>query len=102
MSWENADLCEYLASHGYVVIASPDMGATARNMTGGLAGIDAQSRDISFLLRYAPTLPNTDISKIALAGFSWCGISDLFAAARDNRIDPLVPFDGSFRSFPGL
>jgi hypothetical protein len=22
MSWENADLCEYLASHGYVVIAS--------------------------------------------------------------------------------
>ena len=28
MSWENADLCEYLASHGYVVVASPDMGAT--------------------------------------------------------------------------
>ena len=27
---ENADLCEYLASHGYVVIASPDMGASTR------------------------------------------------------------------------
>ena len=26
VSWENADLCEYLASHGYVVLASPSMG----------------------------------------------------------------------------
>ncbi len=102
MSWENADLCEYLASHGYVVIATPDMGATARNMTGDLAGIDAQAHDISFLIGYAHTLPNTDMSKIAVAGFSWGGISDLFAAARDNRIDALVAFDGSMRYFPGL
>jgi dienelactone hydrolase len=99
MSWENADLCEYLASHGYVVIASPDMGAAARNMTGDLAGIDAQARDISFLIGYAQTLSNTDMSKIAVAGFSWGGISDLFAAARDNRIDALVAFDGSLRYF---
>jgi hypothetical protein len=26
VSWENADLCEYLASHGYVVLASPSIG----------------------------------------------------------------------------
>ncbi|MFZ0860109.1 MAG: hypothetical protein WCA27_11815 [Candidatus Sulfotelmatobacter sp.] len=26
VSWENADLCEYLASHGYVILASPSMG----------------------------------------------------------------------------
>jgi hypothetical protein len=25
VSWENADLCEYLASHGYVVLASPSL-----------------------------------------------------------------------------
>src|SRR6202789_3267806 len=45
MSWENADLCEYLASHGYVVVASPDMGATTRDMSLDLTGIDAQARD---------------------------------------------------------
>ena len=102
MSWENADLCEYLASYGYIVVASPDMGATTRNMTGDLTGIDAQARDISFLIGYAQTLPNTDMSKVAVAGFSWGGISNLFAAARDNRIDALVAFDGSMRYFPGL
>ena len=75
MSWENADLCEYLASHGYVVVASPDMGATSRDMTTDLAGIDAQAQDISFLIGYAQTLPDTEMSKIAVAGFSWGGIS---------------------------
>jgi hypothetical protein len=47
MSWENVDLCEYLVSHGYVVVASTDIGATARVMTNDLEGIDAQARDIS-------------------------------------------------------
>jgi dienelactone hydrolase len=102
MSWENADLCEYLASHGYVVIASPDMGETGRGMTGDLEGIEAQARDISFLIGYAQTLADTDMGEVAVAGFSWGGISNLFAAARDNRIDALVALDGSMRYFPGL
>ena len=32
VSWENADLCEYVASHGYVVVASPSMGVSTRDM----------------------------------------------------------------------
>ena len=100
--WENADLCEFLASYGYVVLASPDMGATTRDMTGDLAGIDAQARDISFLIGYASTLPDTDMSEIAVGGFSWGGISNLFAASRDSRIKALFALDGSMRYFPGL
>lgn len=102
VSWENADLCEYLASYGYVVVASPDMGATSRNMTGDLVGVEAQARDISFLIGYASTLPDTDISEVAVGGFSWGGISNLFAASRDNRIKALFALDGSMRYFPGL
>jgi dienelactone hydrolase len=102
MSWENADLCEYLASHGYVVIASPDMGATTRGMTIDVAGANAQARDISFLIGYAQTLPDTDMSEVAVAGFSMGGISNLFAATRDNRIDALIALDGAIRYYPGL
>ena len=101
-SWENADICEYIASHGYVVLASPSMGERTRNMTGDLAGINAQARDISFLVGYSQTLPNTLVSGVAVAGFSWGGISNLFAAARDNRIDALIALDGSLRFSPGL
>ncbi len=101
-AWENADLCEYLASHGYVVIASADMGVSTRNMTSDVAGINAQAGDISFLIGYAKSLPDADLSEIAVAGFSWGGISNLFAAARDSRIEALVSLDGSARYYAGL
>jgi hypothetical protein len=42
------------------------------------------------------------MSAIAVAGFSWGGISNLFAASRDNGIDALAALDGSMRYFPGL
>jgi hypothetical protein len=102
IAWENADLCEYLASHGYVVLASPSMGASTRDMTDDLAGIDTQALDISFIIAYAAKLPDTDSSKVAVVSFSWGGISSLFAAARDTRIQVLAEMDGSMRYYPGL
>ena len=102
VSWENADLCEYLASHGYVVLASPSMGVSTRGMTDDLDGINAQARDISFLITYARSLPDTDLSEVAVVSWSWGGISSLFASARDPRIDALVEMDGSMRYYPGL
>ncbi len=102
VSWENADLCEYLASHGYVVLASPSMGVSTRDMTDNLDGINVQARDISFLITYAKTLPDTDLSEVAVVSWSWGGGSSMFAAARDSRIDALVSMDGSMRYYPGL
>jgi tetratricopeptide (TPR) repeat protein len=102
VSWENADLCEFLASNGYVVIASPCMGPRTRNMTQDLAGIGAQAGDISFLIGCSRTFANVDASRVAVIGFSWGGISNLFAAVNDNRIGALVALDGSLRNWPGL
>jgi pimeloyl-ACP methyl ester carboxylesterase len=101
-STENIEICEYLASHGFVVLASPDMGATTREMTIDVAGANAGARDISFLIDSAKALPDTDISAVAVIGYSWGGMSALFAAARDHRIDALVSMDGSFRYAPAL
>jgi len=64
-SWENADLCEYLASHGYVVIASNSMGRVTRNMTIDVAGMNTQAADVSYLIGYAATLPNTNMAQVA-------------------------------------
>jgi len=102
VAWENADLCEYLASHGYVVVASPSMGVSTRDMTDDLDGINAQARDISFLVSYAKSLPDTNSSEVAVVSWSWGGMSSLFAAARDSRIEALVAMDGSMRYYPGL
>ena len=102
VSWENADLCEYLASYGYVVLASPSMGVSTRDMTDDLGGINSQALDISFLITYARSLSDTDLSQVAVMSWSWGGLSSLFASARDPRIDALVEMDGSMRYYPGL
>jgi tetratricopeptide (TPR) repeat protein len=102
MAWENVDLCEYLASNGYVVVATGALGAVDRLMTNDLDGIHAQARDIRFLVGYARQLPDVDPAEIAVAGFSWGGIANLFAAANDRRIRALVALDGSMRYYPGL
>ena len=99
---ESADLCEYLASQGYVVLSSPSLGATAKGQTHDVAGIDAQAADIEFLIAYARSLPQADLDRLAVMGYSWGGISNVFAASRDSRIKALVALDGSIRYFPKL
>lgn len=99
--WENAEFCEYLASWGYVVIASPGMGVGYFS-THDLAGVEAQARDIGFLIGYAHSLSNADAGQLAVMGFSWGGLANLFAAATDDRIKALVDLDGSIRYWPGL
>lgn len=95
---ENSDLCEYLASHGYVVLASRSTGPRSKEMTDDLEGLDAQAADIAYLMAYANTLPQADSSKLAAIGFSWGGLANVMAAARSSRIKALVSLDGTVRT----
>ena len=99
---ENVDLCEYLASQGYVVISTAAIGPHGRSMTNDLEGVEAQAGDIEFLVGYAQTLPQADAAHVGVIGYSWGGLANVLAAARDNRISALVSLDGSVRYFPEL
>lgn len=99
---ENVDLCEYLASHGYVVIAIPSMGTHSHGQSTDLEGLEAQVSDIGFAMAHAHTLAQVDLGKSAVMGFSWGGLANVMAAAKDNRIKALVSLDGSVRYFPQL
>jgi len=92
---EAADLCEYLASHGYVVLASRSLGTHTSLMNFDQQGLDTQARDIEFLLAYAHTLPQADMAHVAAAGWSWGGLANALAASQDARIGALVSFDGT-------
>ncbi|MRX09420.1 tetratricopeptide repeat protein [Pseudoduganella sp. FT25W] len=101
-AYDNADLCEYLASQGYLVIASASTGMHTRSMSIDLDSAESEARDISFLLGYAATLPQADDSHVAAMGYSFGGLANVLAAARDDRITALVSLDGSVRYFPAI
>jgi len=95
--FENAEMMEFLASHGYVVIASPALGVDGRWQKDDLAHAEAQAADIRFLVGYAQSLPQADAGRLAVAGFSWGGMANVLAAAQDERIKALVCLDGTVR-----
>lgn len=101
--FENADLAEFLASHGYLVIASPSLDKNGRYVTSpDLAHAEQQAADIRFLIDYAATLPQADLSRVTAMGFSWGGLANVLAAAKDERINNLVCLDGSVRYYNKL
>ncbi|HWY19963.1 MAG TPA: hypothetical protein VNX26_02020 [Candidatus Acidoferrum sp.] len=99
-AFENSDLCEYLTSHGFIVLSSPSLGMHSRGMTLDLEGIEAQVGDIEFLIGYLRTIPQADPARIAVAGWSWGGMTNVFAALQDSRIQALVSLDGALRYQP--
>ncbi len=101
-AFENADIAEFLASHGYIVIAAPSVGETGRWIKKDLLHAELQAADIRFLIDYARTLPQADMTRVAAAGFSWGGLSNILAAAKDERIKALVCMDGAGRYYNSI
>lgn len=103
-STENFILCEYLASHGYIVVASPSRGANSRPLEGAtINDVEAQARDIEFLVKGLLGHENVDPTKIATMGFSFGGLSNVLAQTRNSHIKAIVSLDGSIKyQYPTL
>ncbi|WP_238858011.1 alpha/beta hydrolase [Poritiphilus flavus] len=103
-SIENFALCEYLASHGFIVVSSPSRGAETRFFEGGTANdMETQARDIEFLIKESLNLEHIDKNAIATMGFSFGGLSNVLAQARNGLIKANVSLDGSVRyQYPTL
>lgn len=97
-SIENFALFEYLASNGYVVISSPSRGTDTRWLEGGTTkDMETQSRDVEFLLKEIHKYENIDMSKIALMGFSFGGLSNAITVMKNKNISTIVSLDGTER-----
>ncbi|HVX51559.1 MAG TPA: hypothetical protein VHB48_15460 [Chitinophagaceae bacterium] len=97
-SAENFALCEFLASHGFIVLSSPSRGTESRFLDGGTTrDIETQARDIEFLIAEISKNPFADINNLAVVGFSFGGISNVLAQMMDKRIKLIICLDGSIR-----
>jgi dienelactone hydrolase len=97
-SIENFALCEYLASHGYLVISTPSRGTETRFFEGGTEkNMETQARDIEFMMKELAKLPYADFDQIATMGFSFGGLSNVLSQMRNENIKAIVSLDGSIK-----
>ena len=95
---ENFALCEYLASNGYIVIASTSRGTENRWFNKNHEkNIETQARDVEFLIQEIRKSPNADTNQIALMGFSFGGLSNVLVQMRNTNIKAIVSLDGTER-----
>jgi dienelactone hydrolase len=101
---DQAPLCEYLASHGYVVATAPspmrisgpltderDMGARASE----------QARDLAFVLARAARRADVDARRVGLVGHSFGARAALLLGMREPRVAALVSLDGGIGTATG-
>jgi len=91
-----ATTCEYLASHGYVILSVPSRGQDALNdRTSGGAFFESQARDLEYALAYATRLEFADASRAGIFAWSRGGAAALLLAMRDSRMSAVVGYDAS-------
>jgi len=91
----NAYLFEYLASHGYVVAAVPNMGRYSRGIDDEAASLDVQARDLEFVVARMGEFSKVDLSRVGTTGMSWGGFSNVLFGERDARVDAVLTLDGA-------
>ena len=97
-SAENFTLCEYLASHGYVVISAPSRGSKSRWMEGGqLKDIETQARDLEFLIKEVKELSYANTERMATIGYSFGGLSHILTAMRYPHFKAIISLDGAIK-----
>lgn len=89
---DNAALCEYLASWGYVVVGSAFQKLDGSSFN--IEGAEGTGQDLLFIIRYAQGMANVDWDHIGYVGHSGGAQAGLvFQSHGGTRVDAMVSLD---------
>ncbi len=91
----NTVLAEYLASHGYVVVAIPSIPARedVRPNFDALA-VETQLRDMEFVIHWMHDYPETDIERLGLVAWGFGGVAQALLQMKNADVNAVVSLDG--------
>ncbi len=96
VGFENWVLCEYLASRGFYVLATPARGVRSREMeSDSVAAARVQARDLAVVLDWAGRQHQVDTERVALCGYSLGAVAATAIAIQQQDVDALVWLDGT-------
>jgi len=91
----NSTICEYLASHGYIVASFPTISKSdSLRWPFDQTGLELYVDDMELSIKHlSNTIKEINTEKIGLAAWSVGGVSQVLLAGRNNEIDVLVSLD---------
>ena len=90
---EQAVLCEYLASRGFIVATTHSLGMSSLNPEPIPADLENMIRDKEFALAVMRDSPNWDQNKLAVLGTGIGGLGALNMQMRNTDVDAVVGMD---------
>jgi len=97
---ENAVLCEYLASHGYVVATCHALGATSVRSEPGAAGLEAMVGDLEYLIGALHGRDMIEPNRLGVIGYGAGGLTALLLQMRNVNVDAVVTLEADFAEGP--
>jgi tetratricopeptide (TPR) repeat protein len=92
---QNHMICEYLASHGYLVIAVGSAGANSLVRKNDQESILAQVEDMEYILKFFEDNLNIKYSGLGIFGFSTGGLATTIFQMRNEDVGAVFSMDGS-------
>ncbi|MCB0279037.1 MAG: hypothetical protein KDD94_06030 [Calditrichaeota bacterium] len=92
---ENFAVCEFLASHGFVVVAVPSFSFDRPLMDSELIGLQTKVNDLQFALAESIKRFSTNDKSVGTIGFSNGGWADVVFGMLDSRVNTIVSIEGS-------
>ncbi len=92
---ENAVMCEYLASHGFVVATAHPLGTTQITPRVEANDLTTILRDITFVKGVMRDYPQTDLDHFGLFGWGLGSVSALWMQMQDTDVDAVVDLGGA-------
>ncbi len=86
-------LCEFLASHGYVVATSPLVGTRYRLVNLNAEDLETQIRDMEFVLAKAAESAPVDAEKTGIVGYDLGGMAGLVLSMRRPEVAAFLSLD---------
>jgi pimeloyl-ACP methyl ester carboxylesterase len=97
-------LCEFLASHGYVVATSPLLGTRYRLVNINVEDVETEARDMEFVMAEAGRLSFADPGTLGVIGYDLGGMAGLILAMRHPEVDAFLSLDSGIldKHYSGL
>src|SRR5262245_51368756 len=85
-------ICEYLASHGYIVATCPLLGFSSLPAGNDLVSLETEVRDMEYVIGYMQSVGGVDKRRLAVAGFDLGGMAALLLQMRNTNVAALSTY----------